>query len=426
MTVHLSTRQIEDYAEHKLSRADWARVNEHLFACEDCYQYFLGIFQASRRFPIEIDLDGMAGLKDWHLQGEELKLYAEGRMDELDLDYADLHLNACGWCREEVSHFSEFTSKLEHYLSKRHAPLKRLPAHRKYFLHLGDIPFTWSTARVAGAAALTLLLISAILFWPTSGTEPRVDEASLPVQSQEEGSSPAQATDTSRPAQASLSDANGRAGKPNSRVSSTHTSSNGEKGGNVWQELEASLIAENLIMPSVIEVFDRSSVVLRGDDNKGEYFNVTSPYSTVISDALPIFQWTALNGASSYVVTIYDARLNLIKTSGPVTETQWLMSGRLQRGAKYTWTVTALKGGKEIIAPTLPARAEFKIIGEPERAKLSSKIQQMHSGAARGILYAKAGLLDEAEQELRTHLFQHPADRRAKSLLRTIKSWREP
>lgn len=128
MISHLSTKQIQDYVERCLSRAEWVRINEHLFACEDCYQHFLSIFQASRRFPIEIDLDELAGLKNWHLQGEELKAYVEGRMDELDLDYANLHLNNCGWCREEVIHYSEFASKLEHYLSKRHISV-RLRTH---------------------------------------------------------------------------------------------------------------------------------------------------------------------------------------------------------------------------------------------------------------------------------------------------------
>jgi hypothetical protein len=105
----------------------------------------------------------------------------------------------------------------------------------------------------------------------------------------------------------------------------------GGKTGDVRQESEASLIAESLVMPPVIKVFDRSSIMLRGDDSKSESFSVTSPYSAVISSDRPIFRWTALSGASSYVVSVYDARLNLISASEPVVETQWLMPGRLKR-----------------------------------------------------------------------------------------------
>jgi len=179
-------------------------------------------------------------------------------------------------------------------------------------------------------------------------------------------------------------------------------------------------------MPAVIEMFDRAPVVLRGDGNKNETFRVASPYSTVVSDVRPTFRWTALTGASSYVVSVYDAKLNLIKTSESLTNTQWVMPSQLKRGVVYTWVVTALKDGKEVLAPTLPARAEFRIIEQSEWAKLRGLLKNTQSGAERGVLYAKAGLLDEAEQELRTHLTLHPADRPAIRLLNTIKSWREP
>ena len=437
MTAHPSTRQIEDYARRDLSRAEWIYINEHLFSCEYCYQHFLSVFQASRGFPIEIDLDELAGLKNWHLQGEELRAYVEGRMDELDLNYANLHLKECGWCEEEVGNFSAFTSKLEHYLSKRHAPINRVPARSKYFPKFGALPFYWSPAKFAGAAMLAILLIFTTLLWSTYRTKPRAEEASLPVQSQEGGSaseqasSTSQATDTSQSVQALVPDTNSHtlkkeAGNSHLQTPPNRRFSNTKKPYSPSQEVETSLLAEDLVRPPVIEIFDKSSIVLRGDDSKIESFNVTSPYSTVISNDRPTFQWTALNGALIYIVSVYDAKLNLIKTSDPVTETRWLMPSRLERGVIYTWTVTAFKDGKEILAPTLPARAEFKIIEEPELAKLSSKIKHIHSGVARGVLYAKAGLLGEAEQELRTHLVQYPDDGNAKKFLATIKSWREP
>jgi hypothetical protein len=57
--------------------------------------------------------------------------------------------------------------------------------------------------------------------------------------------------------------------------------------------------------------------------------------------------------------------------------------------------------------------------------KLRRKVNQIHSAAARGVIYAKAGLLDKAEQEFLSHLDRNPADEQAKSLLRTIRLWRE-
>jgi len=79
-----------------------------------------------------------------------------------------------------------------------------------------------------------------------------------------------------------------------------------------------------------------------------------------------------------------------------------------------------------VLAPTLPARAEFKIIDKSELTSLNNRINQTHSVVARGILYAKAGLLDEAERELRAQLSLNPNDNAARNLLRTVKSWRDP
>src|SRR5690349_18352101 len=127
-------------------------------------------------------------------------------------------------------------------------------------------------------------------------------------------------------------------------------------------------------MPSVIETFDRSSVVLRGADTQIESFNIIGPFRAVIAEDQPTFRWTALAGAASYTVSVYDATLNLIGTSEPLREPHWTMPSRLERGVVYTWVVTTIKDGKEILAPTLPARAEFKIIEKPALEQLNRRI----------------------------------------------------
>lgn len=442
MITHLSAEEIEDYVKRRALRQGVARVDEHLFSCAACYQRFLNVFQTRHRFPIEIDLDDLAGLRGWHLQGEELKAYVAGQMDELDRGYANLHLKECAWCREEVSHFSEFTSKLEFYLSRRHAPIKASRKRSKFFDRLGDIPTAWSPVRLAGAVALALLLISAMLLWAIRGTSTQGSDATLSAKSQEGSSSPtplpvdASGTDTPRSIETprpetiakadQVIDSKIKIGRGNSSVPAIQALPNGGNVEKARQGIEASLIAENLAMPPVIEAFDRSSVVLRGDDTQTESFNIIAPFRTVIAEDQPVFRWTALTGSASYTVSIYDARLNLIKTSEPLTEPHWAIPIQLKRGVIYTWVVTAIKDGKEILAPTLPARAEFKVIEQPTLDQLKRRIRQIKSAPARGVLYAKAGLLDEAEREFTAHLKLHPPDESARKLLRAIKSWREP
>ena len=437
MTTHVPIEQIRNYVTHNLACADLVQVNDHLFNCEDCYRQFLSIFQAHRRFPIEVDLDDLAGSAAWHLQGEELKAYIEGRLNELDIDFAKQHLQHCAWCREEVESYSEFSYKLSYYLSKRHAPAKQASVWNRYSPKLPAIPTSWSTVRFAGVAALVLLLLgSAVLVLSVLRTKPEMQKTTASEPAHKNDSLQAVIPSaTSQPAQPAPSDIGTGTGQTShSKHKSDELNSHGSEPpaspskritSESLQETERDLLAADLRMPDVIEIFDRSQVVLRGDGDKGVSFKIMGPYSTVISDNRPTFRWTALSGASHYTVSVYDANLNLIKSSEPLTDTQWAISNQLERGVIYTWVVTAIKDGKDVLAPTLPARAEFKIIEKSELIKLDKRVNQTHSAAARGVLYARAGLLDEAEQELRVHLSLHPTDETAMKLLRTIKSWRD-
>lgn len=437
MTTHLPIEQIRNYVTRNLARADLAQVNEHLFDCEDCYQRFLSIFQAHRRFPIEVDLDDLAGSTAWHLQGEELKAYIEGRLNEPDSEFAKLHLRDCAWCREEVENYSEFTYKLSYYLSKRHAPPKQASVWNRYSPKLPAIPAYWSPVRFAGIAALVLLLLgSAVLVLSVLRTRPEVQETTASEPAQNNDSLQAHIpSDISQPAHSTPSDTgtgNGQTSyskhesdKLNSHSPEPSTSPSKRIAAESLQETETGLLVADLRMPDVIEIFDRSQVVLRGDGDKWVSFTIVGPYSTVISNDRPTFRWTALSGASHYTVSLYDANLNLIKTSEPLTDTQWVIPNQLDRGVIYTWVVTAIKDSKEVLAPTLPARAEFKIIEKSELIKLDKRVNQMHSSIARGVLYARAGLLDDAEQQLRAYLSLHPADETAMKLLQIIKSWRD-
>ena len=438
MTTHLSNKQIENYCERRLSLADLACVNAHLFSCKTCYDQFLSVFQVQRRFPIEIDLNELAGLKSWHLQGDELKNYVEGQLGEPDLELANMHLSECAWCREEVHHVAEFTDKLQYYLTKRHAPRKKSSLRQWRFANF-NVPYGRPLVMARAAALILVVVGSAIIFWLTLRTKPEAQAVRLPASVQEIGSpkpnvsNDSPNTESRSVAQANPSSENDKtegvlhSGKRNERSKrfalSDHNRSVGSSGE---QAGESPLIAENLMMPRVIEIFDRTLVVLRGNDSQSVSFSVLSPYATVIRDEQPTFHWTTLTGAEHYTVSIYDASLNLVEKSEPLAETHWLVPRRLKRGVIYTWIVTALKDGKEILAPTLPARSEFKVIEKPALDKLNRSIKHINSAVTRSVLYARAGLLDSSEQELRAHLMAHPDDETAKNILRKIKAWREP
>ena len=416
MDMHLSTEEIKSYLARTLTKDDFNRVGEHMHSCETCYQAFLGKLQ--ERFPIVIDLDELAGMRGWHLEGEELAGYVEGRLDELDFECASLHLQECSSCMEKVSTAFERTLKYprsaSHAISKPSSLSNRpVPGFRSTF-----VPRAWL------AAAAVLLFALALIAWAV--LQPKAEKSQLAGDQLPERVLPdpsQQKTVPIQPAPGAGSDIDHKIDEAAPGQMTANSQKNGA--GHKEDEIERALIAKNLAMPPAIEMLDRTpAIAVRGNRASIQSFTIVRPFTTLLNNDRPTFCWTALIGATSYTVSVYDADLHLIKTSEPLGETQWMIPDRLKSGIVYTWMVTALKDGQEIIAPASPARAEFKILGKSELSKLNRMVRRTASHAARGVLYAEAGMLDEAEKEFQTQLELRPADERVKGLLRIVKLWR--
>jgi hypothetical protein len=419
MDTHLSTHEIKSYLARTLTRNDFDRVGAHVHDCETCYHSFLGRLQ--NRFPILIDLDELAGLQGWHLEGEELAAYLEGRMDELDFECASLHLEECSSCMEKTS--AAFEHSLEYPRLSRSARRNHALTWSRYLPSVQSI----SSPRLQLALAAALVIASVLTLWVL--LQPKPASPQVADSSPEETVSP----DESRqqpipPVQmgpgAGSNTGHGVDGSISNRMDA-NAKSEIREGKSQQDAMERVLIARNLVMPPAIEMLDRTpSITVRGTQASIQFFTIVRPFATVVGNDRPTFCWTALDGATSYIVSVFDADLHLIKTSEPLNETHWLTPDRLERGIVYTWTVTALKDGQEIIAPAPPARAEFKILGRAELRRLNHLVGRTASHAARGVLYAETGLLDEAEKEFQSHLRLRPSDGSVKQLLRKVKSWR--
>ncbi len=141
----------------------------------------------------------------------------------------------------------------------------------------------------------------------------------------------------------------------------------------------------------------------------------------------PTFHWQALEGAQSYTVSVTDADLNEVATSPPLSTTQWQISNPLKPGGIYSWQVTALKDGVKITSPVLPApQAKFKVI-DRSTAEMLQQTQRTYpdSHLTLAVLYAEAGLVDEAERELRVLVRDNPGAGIVQKLLRQVQAMRE-
>jgi hypothetical protein len=409
MSTHLSPEEIKGYLARSLTRNDFNRVGSHVHSCETCYQSFL--YRLQYRFPILIDLDELAGLKDWHLERDELGAYVEGRLEELDFECATLHLQECRSCMEKAS--AAFERTLEHPRSKIRALSNPSSFWNRY------LPAFQATSlpRLRFAAVAVLLFALALIAWTV--LQPKHERSELAGAGATEPVSPSTSQQLTSPSQPTVGAGSNISKKGEERQPDK------PEGRRKEGVLDRPLIARNLTMPSSIETLDRTpSIAIRGTPSFNRSFKVISPLATLVMSDRPTFRWTASSEAKSYTVSVFDAALNLIRTSDPLTETQWLIPEPLEVGMVYTWTVSAQKDGQDIVAPAPPARAEFKVIGRSELLELRHKMTRTASHAARGILYAEAGLIDEAEEEFGQYLQQHPRNNHIMRLRHTIRSWR--
>jgi hypothetical protein len=421
MATHLSMEQIRRFEGRRLSRAELDVVSDHIWACELCYQAYLTVLE--RRFPIVIDLDDLAGLKGWHLEGEELTAYLSRQMDDLDSDYARIHLLECAECRHRVSEARQY--RTDNYFSKNGNRSKqqaawnsRLPSAPSISAASFRIPAIAAVILAALALSLVILRPKPTRQAPINGLSTEVPTPDVPPQVSLPGLSPlsGQADHTVGGNTGELSE------RPEqNRVAGSSKSSRIQP----KQQLnDSALVATALAMPPAIEMFDRSMAeLIRGNGKSTQSFSIVGPFNTIVMDERPTLYWTPLKGATTYTVSVFDRNLRLVSASGPLTETQWVVQ-RLRQDTTYTWIVTALKDGTEVVAPPLPARAEFRIVQKAALTELNRRINATVSHAQRAVLYARAGLLDEAEREFEAHLRDQPADEQARKLLQTVKSWR--
>jgi hypothetical protein len=186
------------------------------------------------------------------------------------------------------------------------------------------------------------------------------------------------------------------------------------------------LTSKTLSKPEVLEKLTAPSITLMDPTARENTFGLLGPSGTVIATDRPNLRWQALEGATSYTVSVFDADFNRVTRSAPQTATQWTTPA-LQRGMIYSWEVVAVRNGQEVRSPVAPApRAQFKILEAEKLRELTNlKKQSPISHLALGLTYARFGLLAEAEGQLQILARENPNSPVASRLLRTVQEWRK-
>jgi anti-sigma factor RsiW len=183
-------------------------------------------------------------------------------------------------------------------------------------------------------------------------------------------------------------------------------------------------INRGIELPSDLALLQEKEGPTRGGSEASPSFAVRSPAGIVSEEDQPTFSWKLFPEATSYRIVIAEYRapdtVVIEGETGSGTDTDWKPSQPLQRGKIYLWQVRALAEGRPT-ARTRPAR--FKVLDGKTLEELKIG-QQSGSHLALGLLYAKAGILDKAERELRILLKANPKSGIARKLLESVQAQR--
>jgi hypothetical protein len=376
MTEHPSSQVLEQYAGRTLSPDDFLSVHQHVSSCPVCAAHESATTRAEDYSNLLTALMPSAEDEPYHLSAEELSSYVDDTLDEIDRENALSHIEVCNECRAKA------------------AERQTSPAAGWWKVHV----LQSRPVQIAALVLLTLAVISFVVWRARNRHEP----LQAPLQN---GPQPPQSVAAVSPSPLesqpevvlSLQDG-GREIRLNK---------NGELEGlehlspALQKTIKAALVNQALEKPADLEELKGKESVLLGGGSEGRPFELTGPIASVLLENQPTFRWRPLEGATGYVVAVLDAQLDEVATSEVLTTLEWRIPKKLSGGI-YSWQVTAIKDGQRIVSPVLPApEAKFKILDSRSVSEIARARRGFpNSHLVLGVVYAKAGLIEEARREL--------------------------
>jgi predicted anti-sigma-YlaC factor YlaD len=432
LSDHLNQTQIVDYGRRPLPPAEWLFVSDHLAVCEECRRQVeeavddevaylalkSGVFneaetRSSVAGHVHLTFEQMAGFVDETIANGKLQVVKE-------------HLAWCEKCETAIDDLRAFKEQIAPELERegRLSPMGAATESRWHRLIAAMASFrTKSPALVFGSALAILLLAVGWLGWQAlSGMKSRPEVA---VTAPSPGVSPA-VLPASTPAPAAaviiarLNDGEGQItldeeGKLSGVDHLPYAYQRMVKKALTDQRIERSLFLAEAARPGVRP---------RGEGGaRSGKFSVIEPVGVVILPDHPTFRWTQFDGATGYVVQVYDEWFNPLVTSPQITDHSWTAPQSLKRGAIYYWQVKAIKDGQEFKSPRPPApQAKFRVLDGATADELAkARRAYASSHLTMGLLYAQAGLLDEAEREFQALLKNNPDSALGLRLLKQVR-----
>jgi Putative zinc-finger len=436
---HLTEEIIERYGAKQSPADEFLAVGEHAASCENCRKLLERAVNAEAAFTglhAQFSNTNFFDNAPEHLPYEQLALYVDGKLDDVEKEIADSHLSICENCADDLADLRSYQAIAEN------------PATETVSQDETNVAPSWwqrlfAFNFLAPALAVIVLLLLGIWFATRRSNENQIVEKQPTPQNQNSPApnivSPPETNvnletnqNTNSESQPKVLPESAPLFALNDNGNQISIDSNGNLNGaenlpaSVREEIERSLKTEKVSVPKAIDAVrnGQSGVLMSDSADNGVPFALQTPVGKVIRENQPLLRWKALKDVKFYKVAVVDSNFRVVAQSGELNSTQWKVDKSLTRGANYSWQVTAVKtDGSETISPTSPApQARFRVI---EQGAFEEVKRMENSGTksrlARGIIYAKAGLIDEARREFQALLNENPRSQIARKLLNSIK-----
>ncbi len=367
MTQHLTPADVALYRTNQLRGDDLLRVTDHLVECNACRE---GAGDPLIIRTIDRFVSALAAEMPEHLSYDEMETFVDGRVDDADQEAITSHIDGCATCAEEIRDLRAMAQRRP----------RRMPT-----------PFFWA------AAASVVAAIGAMLILRTPTSPPLLARSHARVL--------ASLRDGDRTI---TLDSDGRVrGVPAAA-----------------QGLAAALLrAPRLAAPQFLADLAPATTdaVTRGSASH-QSLALIAPVGNVLLDDRPQLAWRGAAG-SRFEVTVTDADLNVVASSGPLTATHWTPPHSLPRGTTLLWQV-ASTGREHAVAPPRPhPPARFRVADAASLA-LIADARRSGSHLLLGAAYARAGLRRESQREIERLARQNPGSSIAQQLLDSMAAWR--
>jgi hypothetical protein len=394
MTPHLTEEQVRLYRERSLAAADLLGASSHVAECEPCRARITSTGELHARvaaFRRVLDTQTVVPV---HLTYDAIAAYVDGQQSGQQAEHSEAHARECPLCANDIAQMQALKSEIhaEHKTSNR---LERIADFARSIL-------SWKgSLALAGAAACVLFAL--FLVQPRDGRNISRQATASPVQiaAIRDGT-----MTISIGADGTVS---GLDGLPDSSRAS----------------LGRVLVQGEIPPPAALSDLSGKRGVLLGSSTEASAVDLLGPLSVVVETERPRFRWKPIPGAM-YRVSVYNEGYDPVATSGWIRGAEWQPQRALARGARYSWQLNARTNGQEITLPAPPApEARFRVLdaaGEAEIAQWKAAAGDSH--LLLGVHYAQAGMLDDAEAELRHVRDENPTSRIVAGLLASVERLR--